>query len=103
MKFGGLLTAVIILAALGGGVYWSNKAKEAADKAPPKDAAPKVLTIPDDQFKSIRIQKTGADATVVEKTGGKWQITAPKPLAADQDSVGSVVTALSSVTSDRLI
>ena len=26
MKFGGLLTAVIILAALGGGVYWSNKA-----------------------------------------------------------------------------
>ena len=44
MKFGGLLTAVIILAALGGGVYWSNKAKEAADKAPPKDAAPKVLT-----------------------------------------------------------
>ncbi len=103
MKVNGLLIAVVVLAALGGGVYWSNKAKEAADKAPPKDAPPKVLTIPDDQFKTISIQKSGGDTTVVQKSGAKWEITAPKPLAADQDSVGSVVTALSSVTSDRLI
>lgn len=104
MKFKGLLTAVIVLAALGGGVYWSNKAKEAEEKAPSKDAPPKVLTIPDDQFKNIRIQKTGGDTTIVQKSdAGKWQITAPKPLAADQDSVGSVVSTLSALTSDRLI
>jgi hypothetical protein len=104
MKLTGLLVAVVVLAALAGGVYWSNKAKEAADKAPPKDAPPKILTITDGQFKSIRIQKAGGDATVVQKSGAnKWEITAPKPLAADQDAVGSLVTALSSVTSDRLI
>ena len=61
MKFGGLLTALIILAALVGGVYWSNRAKEAADKAPPKDAAPKVLTIPEADFKTIRLQKTAGN------------------------------------------
>src|SRR5262249_34889318 len=100
----GLLIAVAVLAALGGGVYWSNKSKEAADKAPPKDAPPKVLTIPDDQFKGIRIQKTGGPATVVQKSdAGKWQITEPKPLAADQDSVSSMVSTLSALTSDRLI
>ena len=104
MKFGGLLAAVLVLAALAGGVYWSNKAKEVADKAPPKDAAPKVLTIPEADFKSIRLQKIGRDATVVQKSDtGKWQITDPKPLPADQDSVNSLISTLSSLNSDRLI
>lgn len=104
MKFGGLLTAVVVLAALAGGVYWSNKAKQAADKAPPKDAPPKILAIPEADFKTIRLQKTGRDATVLQKSdAGKWQITEPKPLPADSDSVSSLVSTLSSLTSDRLI
>jgi len=104
VKFKGLLIAVIVLAGLGGGVYWSDKAKQAEEKAPAKDAPPKILTIPDDQFKVIRLQKTGGDTTVVQKSdAGKWEIKEPKPLAADQDSVGSVVSALSSLTSDRII
>src|ERR1044071_5266424 len=104
MKFKGMLTAVIVLAALGGGLYWSDKKQKADEKAPPKDAPPKVLTIAEDQFKAIRLQKTGGDTTVVEKSdAGKWSITQPKPLAADQDSVGSMVSTLSSLTSDRLI
>src|SRR3989454_4858030 len=104
MKFKGLLISVVVLAALGGGVYWSDKAKQAEEKAPAKDAPPKILTIPDDQFKSIRLQKTAGDTTVVQKSdAGKWEIKEPKPLAADQDSVGSVVSALASLTSDRLI
>ena len=104
MKFKGLLTAVIVLAALGGGVYWSDKTKKAEEKEPAKDAPPKVLTIPDDQFKSIQLKKSGGDTTLVQKSdAGKWQITQPAPLAADQDSVGSVVSTLSSLASDRLI
>src|SRR5690349_431524 len=104
MKFGGLLTAVIILAGLAGGVYWSNKAKEAADKAPPKDAAPKILTIPEPDFKAISLKKANSDATIVQRLdANKWQITAPKPLPADQDSVNSLISTLSNVTSDRLI
>src|SRR5437773_6399747 len=104
MKFNGLLIAVVVLAGLAGGVYWSDKAKKAEEKAPAKDAPPKILTIPDDQFKSIRLQKTAGDTTVVQKSdAGKWEITQPKPLGADQDSVGSMVSTLSSLTSDRLI
>jgi hypothetical protein len=106
MKFGGLLAAVAVLAVLGGLTYWSVKNKAAADAKPAesKDAPPKILTIPDDQFKQIKLAKTGGDTTVlVRGDGNKWQITEPKPLAADQDSVSSLVSTLSSLSSDRLI
>ena len=103
MKFRGLLAAVVVLAALGGAVWWSEK-KEKADAAkPPADAPPKILSIPEDQFKQIDLVKKGGDTTELSKAGGKWQIVQPKPLAADQDSVGSLVTSLASLASDRLI
>ncbi|MEO7652404.1 MAG: DUF4340 domain-containing protein [Bryobacteraceae bacterium] len=104
MKFRGLLTAIVILAALGGAVYWSDKTKQAEEKAPPKDAPPKMLTIADDQFQTIRVEKAGGEATVVKKSSaGKWEIIEPKPLSADQEAVGSIVSTLSSLSSDRLI
>src|SRR5689334_6117607 len=104
MKFRGLLVAVAVLAVLGGLTYWSNKKKAAADAKPAPDASPKLLSIPDDQFKQIKLAKTGGDTTVlVRGDGNKWQITEPKPLAADQDTVGSLVSTLSSLASDRLI
>ena len=102
MKFNGLLAAVAVLAVMGGLVYLSNKNKAKEAAAPPKDAPAKILTIPDDQFKEIHLEKKGADPTVLVK-GAKWDITAPKPYAADQDSVNSLVTALGSLTSDQLI
>src|ERR1051326_160244 len=98
MKFRGLLGAVALLAVLGGLAYWSNKKKAAADAKPAeaKDAPPKILTIPEDQFKEIKIAKTGGDTTVlVRGDAHKWQITQPKPLPADQDSVSSLVSTLS--------
>jgi len=105
MKFRGLLVAVALFAVLGGLAYWSNKKKAAADAKPASSPdQPKILTIPDDQFKQIKLAKTGGDTTVlVRGDGNKWQITAPKALAADQDSVSSLVSTLSSLGSDRLI
>jgi hypothetical protein len=96
----GLLAAVIALAALGGGVYWSEKKKAAEDKKPPvsADAAPKILTIPPDQFKQIK-----TSSVTLVKNNDAWTITEPKALAADQDAVSSLVTSLSDLASDRLI
>ena len=98
----GLLSAVAVLAVMGGLVWWSNKNKEKETAKPATDAPPKILTIPDDQFKEIKLQKKDADPTVLVKTS-KWEITQPKPLPADQDTVGTVVSALSSLTADQLI
>jgi hypothetical protein len=104
MKTRGLLVAVIILLALAGGIYWSNyKAKTEAAK-PATDAAPKILSIPQDQIKEVRIKKTGADTIVLRKgDDGKWQIVEPQPLHADQDAVSSLVSTLSNLNADKLV
>jgi hypothetical protein len=103
MKFRGLLVAVVLLAALGGAAYWSTKKEKADANKPPADAPPKILNIPSDQFKEIDLKKKSGESTGVVKIEGKWQIMHPKPLPADQDSVGSLVSSLSSLTSDRLV
>src|SRR5579872_209332 len=103
MKFRGLLAAVVVLAALGGAAWWSEKKQKADAAKPPADASPKILSIPEDQFKQIDLVKKAGDTTELAKADGKWQIVQPKPLAADQDSVKSLVSSLSSLASDRLI
>jgi hypothetical protein len=104
MKFRGLLLALVALAVLGGLAYWSETKKAADEKKPSPDESPKVMTIPEDQFKEVRIEKVGAPPTVIARNdAGKWQITQPQALPADQDSVNSLVTTLASVSSDRLI
>ncbi|MDQ6679267.1 MAG: DUF4340 domain-containing protein [Acidobacteriota bacterium] len=104
MKNKGLLVAVAVLAGLGGAVYWSEKTKIADEKKPPSgDAPPKILTIPEDQIQGIRLEKRGAEPTVLSRASGKWEMTGPKPLAADQDAVNGVVQNLTNLGSDRLI
>jgi len=103
MRFRGLLAAVAVLAVLGGLSYWSEKKKKADEGKPAADAPPKILSVPEDQVKEIRVKKAGETTVVKKSDAGKWQITEPKPLPADQDSVSSVVSALTSLSSDRLV
>src|SRR5262245_62330986 len=102
MQFKGLLIAVVTLGLLGGGVWWSNKAKKAEEGQPSKDAPPKILTIPEDQFKEVKVEPNGGETIVLKKNdAGKWQMEKPKTLPADQDAVNAIVTSLSSLSSDR--
>ncbi len=103
MKFRGLLAAVIVLAALGGAAWWSERKEKTDANKPSADATPKILTIPEDQFQQIDLVKKSGGTTELSKAEGKWKIIQPKPLPADPDSVNSLVTSLSSVASDRLI
>ena len=103
MKPKGLLIAVVLLAVLGGLVWWSNR-KEAAKASKGTDTnTTKILTIPEDQFQEIRIKKLTNEVINLSKETGKWRLTEPKPLAADQDAVSSVVTNLSSLNADKVI
>lgn len=103
MKFRGLLAAVVVLAAIGGAAWWSERKEKADASKPAADTTPKILSIPEDQFQQIDLVKKAGGTTELSKADGKWKITEPKPLAADPDSVNSLVTSLSSVSSDRLI
>ena len=57
MRIRGLLAALVVLAALGGAVYWSNKTKDAAANKPDPNAPPKILTVPEDQFRQIELDR----------------------------------------------
>ena len=104
MKTRGLLAAVIILAALGGLLFWSNRKQKAEAAKPAAETTPKILTIPEDQIKEIRLKKKAADEIVVRKgDDGKWQIVEPKPQRADQDAVNGVASALSNLNGDKLV
>jgi len=105
MKGKGLLVAAIVLAALTGTLYWSNHRKPASSSsASAAEASPKILDIKPVDVTSITISKPGASELKLAKNdAGKWQISAPNPLTADQDSVSSLLSTLSPLDSDRLL
>jgi len=102
LKPQGLITAVGVLAILGGYAWWANR-HPTSDKSPADKTSPKILTLTADQITGFRLAKTGADAVVLSKTGDKWQITAPQELPADSDAVNGLTGAVAPLTSDRLI
>jgi hypothetical protein len=102
MRPKGLLISVVLLAVLAGAIWWSNRA-EAKKAAKGTDTSAKILTIPDDQFQEIQIKKDTGEVERLTREGGKWRITEPQPLPADQDAVGSMVTSLSSLNADKVI
>src|ERR1039457_701917 len=102
MKPKGLLIAVVLLAVLGGLTWWRDKSQ--ADKAKtPTDTSVKLLTIPDDQFQEIKIQKVTDEVLGLKRENGKWRMTAPQAMAADQDAAGSMVSALANLNADKVV
>ena len=103
MKPKGLLVAVAVLAVLGGLIWWSNRKQAAASKKTSTDTTTKLLSIPDDQFQEIKIKKLTGEVQDLRRVNGKWQLTQPTQLSADPDTVGSMVSTLSSLNADKLI
>jgi ribosomal protein L12E/L44/L45/RPP1/RPP2 len=103
MKPKGLLIAVVLLAAIAGAIWWSNKKQAATPAKSATDTSSKLLTIPADQFQEIRIKKLTGEVQDLKLVDGKWRIVEPSALAADQDTVTSMVTSLSALTADKTI
>jgi hypothetical protein len=104
MKFARLLIAAAVLAGLGGLLYWSNRSEEAKAGKPDPKAAPKILDLKEADIRQIEIRHRDGETTVLARDGsGKWAITAPQPLAADQSAVSAVATAASTLSSDRVV
>lgn len=105
MKGRGLLIAAVVLAALAGTLYWSNHRKPATSSlTSAAESSPKILDVTPADVSGITISRTGTPVLTLSKNdAGKWQITAPKPLPADQDSVSTLLSNLSPLNSDRLL
>jgi hypothetical protein len=102
MRGRGLLVAAGLLAILGGAYYYENNKKPAETKPDP-DAPPKLITLSTDQARQIDIRHKDETTIIQRDSANKWQITAPKPLTADQAAASQIATSLADLTWDRLI
>jgi hypothetical protein len=100
-----LLIAVVLLAGLGGVVWWSNKSEAAKEAKPPVDTTPQILSVAEAGLQGIEIHQREGDVTTVLKREGKdrWTITAPKALTADLTAVASIIIASANLRGDRIL
>jgi hypothetical protein len=104
MKFRGLIFATVLLAALTGVLYWSSHHKPTETVQATNNESPKILTLNESDIGSVELKKKdGSDLQLAKDNQGKWQITSPEKLAADQSAVSGLVSALSSLTSERVV
>lgn len=103
MKPRNLLISAIILAALCGGVWWANKHPQTSQPAPTGKNSTQLANIPETDVQALTIKKKDGSAVTVDRSGGKWVITAPQQLPADQDAVSSIASALSPLTADSVV
>lgn len=106
MKATGLLIASLVLAALLGVLYWSNHRKPTDDTSvkASADTPVKMLSLNQSDIVHLTIHHKGDPSIgLVRNDSGVWQISAPRAFAADQDGVSSVLSTLSSLSSERLL
>ncbi len=105
MKSSGLLIAAVVLAALSGVLYWSNHHPPSDNTAKASiDTPPRILSLKQEDISKIAIKKKGGEELDLAKgDAGKWQITAPKALGADQEAVSSLLSSVSALNADRLV
>ncbi len=103
MRFRGLLTALGVLVALGGLVWWSQRAKQDEAGKATTETSPKLVSIPDDQVTRIEVKRAGGETTIIERKGGRWELTAPTPLRGDQDAISSMVSSAATLATDQLV
>lgn len=105
MKLHNLAIAALVLAVLTWFLYWSERHKPAdATSKLSADTPPAILKLDQNSITKLELKKKDADPIVLTKSdSGNWQITAPKQLRADQSSVTSVASTLSSLNSERVV
>jgi len=104
MKIRGLLIAALVFAGLAGFLYWSDHHKPSAEAAKPDtDAAPSILKLDENSITKLELKKKDAPPILLTKSGSDWKISEPKPLPADQPTVTSLLSTISSLDSERLV
>jgi uncharacterized protein DUF4340 len=108
MKLRGLIVAGVILAALTGALYWSNKHPE-ADKArnpaeTDSEPGPTIFSLKEADIAKFDLKRKDAAEVSLQRDGsGKWQMTAPQPLPIDQSAVISLLGTFSTFNSQRVV
>ncbi len=103
MRFKGLLAAAVVLAGLGGALYWSNK-HQPKDGATPATPVTNIVKIEAADIQKVEWKRKDTPALVLEHDkNGDWTITAPVALRADAETANAAVNMLASLPSDKTV
>lgn len=103
MQTRGLYVATAVLIILGGLWYWSQHRKQSDDTTKSSaETPPAILRLDQNSIVRVALTKKGSPPVILEKTT-EWQITAPKPLRADQNAVSALLGTLAALNSERLV
>lgn len=102
MKIRNLAIAVVVLAVLCGAVWWANSHPSSANTKTTA-ASPQLANISEGQITQIDLAKKNGNPVVIGREKGKWVLTAPHALPADQDAVSNLASSLSPVTADSVV
>ncbi len=98
-----LLISALVLAGLGGAIWYSEKQEAAKTAQPDVKAPPKVLSLKEEDVKQIDLQRAGEAPTVLAKDdSGKWSMTSPA-LPADVVAIASMSGLAASIPSDHVV
>lgn len=104
MKLHSLILSTIVLLALVGTLYWSEHRKPKEETTVSADSSPAILKLDEGSITQVDLKKKDSPPILLAKdSAGSWQITEPKKLAADQSTVSSMVSTLSSLRSERVV
>ena len=103
MKFRGLAIACAVLLALSGLLYWSAHHKS-EKKVSAADTSPVILKVDPASVATLSIHPLdSAPITLARASSGAWQITSPKTLPANQQTVQDMLSNLSPLNAERVI
>ena len=93
------LVLAVILAALGGYIYFVEL-KKPATSGPVKE---KAFTVTADDIEELSIKAAGGETTRLQKAGGGWQMVEPVKADADSAEPTSIASSLSTVEIERVV
>src|SRR5581483_11940767 len=102
MKFRSLLAAAVVLLVLGGVLYWSEHRKP-KENTSSSSQSPTILNVDPAMVTNLTVKRKSEAPVTLEKSDGKWQITAPVPAAADSEAVSGMLSDLTPLTSERVV
>jgi hypothetical protein len=102
MKVHNLALACLVFLVLIGLLYWSEHRKPASEAS--ADVPPSILKLDEAGITGVELKKKDAEPILLSKSSsGEWQITQPRPLAADQAAVSGMLAVLSSLNAERTL
>ena len=99
MKANPLVIAAVVLALLGGAVWYTRE-----NPPPDDDAAPKIVDLEEDDIRSVTLRRSGEDAIeMVRGDDGEWEFGGELEIAADDTSIDLLVSSLASLNAERVV